>query len=509
VTEGRNSGRRRRRSAGSEVAAAPAPAYLKRAAPPYEFLSEDSLQRIEDQADRLLAQVGIDFRDDPASLEYVKNAGADVRGERVRFPPGMCREIIQASAPRQFEQLARNPARNVMIGGDNQVFSPLYGAPFVRGLDVERRYATLEDFNTFVKLCQIAPSLHHSGGTICEPTDVPVSKRHLDMTYGHIRYSDKGYMGAVTSGWQAEDSIRMTEMVFGGDVVDANCCVLAMINPTSPLVYDGVTLETLRIYAAHNQGNVVTPFIIAGASGPVTPASMVAQLFAEAMAGMALAQLVRPGSPVIFGINSMGLNMRTGSPMRFDESWKCLLAAGQLSRRLGVPFRGGGSSSTSKIPDVHAGMESALYLNYSVLSGVNFLIHATGALELGLCVSFEKFVLDCEMLGVVSRVMGGMDVSDGALAVDAYGEATPGTTFLDHPHTLARYRNAFFESAMFDSRSFEQWRDDGSLDAASRANTALNSMLADYQAPPIDEAIDEALLDFMARRKDELPDSYA
>ncbi len=503
------SSRRRRRGATHETPAPPAPAYLRRAAPPYEYLPEDGLQRLEDQADRLLAETGIEFRDDPVSLDYVKKAGADVRGERVRFEPGMCRGIIQRSAPRQFEQLARNPERNVIIGGDNQVFSPLYGAPFVRGLDVERRYATLEDFNNFVKLSQAAPSLHHSGGTICEPTDVPVSKRHLDMTYGHIRYSDKGYMGAVTSGWQAEDSLRMTETVFGPDVVDNNCCVLAMINPTSPLVYDGVTLETLRIYAAHNHGNVVTPFIIAGASGPVTPASMVAQLFAEAMAGMALAQLVRPGSPVIFGINSMGLNMRTGSPMHFDESWKCLLTAGQLSRRLDVPFRGGGSSSTFKIPDVHVDMGSALYLNYSVLSGVNFLIHATGALELGLCVSYEKFVLDCEMLWVVSRVMAGMDVSDGALAVDAYGESAPGSTFLDHPHTLARYRNAFFESDMFDSRSFEQWQDDGSLDAESRANTALNSILATYQAPPIDEAIDEALLDFMARRKDELPDSYA
>ncbi|MFP6741719.1 MAG: trimethylamine methyltransferase family protein [Alphaproteobacteria bacterium] len=507
MTRQRKETRRRRRDAVSEIP--PPPAYLTRAVPPYEFLSEDGLQRIEDQADRLLAEIGIEFRDDPASLDYVRDAGADVQGERVRFPPGMCRELIQRSAPRQFAQLARNPERSVMIGGDAQVFSPVYGAPFIRGLDIERRYATLEDFNTLVKLCQITPNLHHSGGTICEPTDVPVSKRHLDMTYGHIRYSDKAYMGAATSSWQAEDSIRMTEMVFGADVVDGNCCVLAMINPTSPLVYDGVTLETLRLYAAHNQGNVVTPFIIAGASGPVTPASMVAQLFAEAMAGMALAQLVRPGSPVIFGINSMGLNMRTGSPMRFDESWKCLLAAGQLSRRLGVPYRCGGASSTAKIPDAHAGMESALYLNYSILSGVNFLIHATGALELGLCVSYEKFVLDCEMLGVVSRVMAGMDVSDAALAVDAYTETGPGGNFLANAHTLERYRDAFFESDIFDSRSFEQWRDDGEHDAASRANKTLNSMLTFYEAPPLDAAIDDALLDFMARRKAELPDSYA
>ena len=498
-----------RRAGAAPEAPPPPPPYLKRAVPTYELLGEDGLARIEDQADRLLAEIGVEFRGDPPSLAYFKEAGAEVRGERVRFEPGMCREIIRRSAPESFVQRARNPERDVEIGGDSLVFAPLYGAPFVRGLDIERRYATLEDFDNFVKLSQAAPSLHHSGGTICEPTDVPVSKRHLDMTYGHIRYSDKAFMGGATSGWQAEDSIRMTEIAFGQDVVERDCCVLGLINPTSPLVYDADALATLRAYAGHGQGSVVTPFVIAGASGPVTPASMVAQLFAEALAGMALAQLVRPGAPVIFGINSMGLNMRTGAPVRFDESWKCLLAAGQLARRLGVPYRCGGASSTAKIPDAHAGMEAALYLNYSILSGVNFLIHATGALELGLCISYEKYVLDCEMLGAVSRMLGGIDVSDQALAVDAYAETGPGGNFLANPHTLARYRDAFFESELFDSRSFEQWRDDGSQDAAARANAVVKSMLADYEAPPIDPALDEALLDFMARRKSELPDSYA
>ena len=438
-----------------------------------------------------IEHIGIRIREKPRSLAFYEDLGfavvADTGFEKghpviMRHPSGVVLNLLGPSTEEKNE--------NVLM-------------------DIERRYSTLEDFNNFVKLSQMAPSLHHSGGTICEPTDIPVSKRHLDMVYGHIRYSDKAFMGGVISGSQSEDSVRMTELAFGRDVVDESCCVLAMINPTSPLVYDGTTLEALRVYAGHGQGTVVTPFIIAGASGPVTPASMVAQLFAEAMAGMALAQLVRPGAPVIFGINSMGLNMRSGAPIRFDESWKCLLVAGQLSRRLGVPYRCGGASSTAKIPDAHAGMEAALYLNYSVLSGVNFLIHATGALELGLCISYEKYVLDCEMLGAVSRMLEGIDVSDEALAVDAYGETGPGGNFLANAHTLARYRNAFFESDIFDSRSFEQWRDDGSLDAATRANAVVKSMLAEYEAPPIDPAVDEALVDFMARRKSELPDSYA
>ncbi len=477
--------------------------------PPYELLGEEGLRRIEDQADWLLTEIGVEFRDDPPSLATWKDAGADVRGERVRFEPGMCREIIQRSAPKSFTQIARNPERSVAIGGDSLVFTPPYGAPFVRGLDFERRYSTLQDFNNLVKLSQATPSLHHSGGTICEPTDIPVSKRHLDMTYGHIRYSDKAFMGGVISGSQAEDCIRMTELVFGREALDESCCILGMINPTSPLVYDGAALEALRVYAARGQGTIIAPFIIAGASGPVTPAGMVAQLFAEAMAGMALAQLVRPGAPMIFGINSMGLNMRSGAPIRFDESWKCLLAAGQLARRLGVPYRGGGASTTAKLPDAHAGMEAALYLNYSVLSGVNFLIHATGALELGLCISYEKYVLDCEMLGALGRMIEGIDVSEEALASEAFEEVGPGGNFLATPHTMARYRDAFFDSDLFDSRSFEQWRDDGGLDAARRANAALEAMLGDYEAPPIDPAIDEALLDFTARRKSELPDSFA
>ncbi|WP_247079585.1 trimethylamine methyltransferase family protein [Pseudohalocynthiibacter sp. F2068] len=500
----RNGPSRRRQNGGMESLTKPEAAFVSRSCPTYEILSEEGLHRIEMEADRILCEIGIDFKDHPATLEYFRKAGAKINGERVTFEMGMCREIIQASAPRKFVQYARNPERNVQIGGKSMVFSPLYGAPFVRSLDGERRYSTIEDFNNFVRLSHASPYLHHTGGTICEPTDIAVNKRHLDMIYGHLRYSDKPFMGAVTSREQARDSILLAQIAFGEDIVAQHCCLSAMINPTSPLFYDADALDSLEIYAENGQACVVTPFVIAGASGPITPAAILAQLLAEAMAGMALAQIIRPGSPVIFGINTMGLNMRSGAPIRFDESWKCVVAAGQLARRLGVPYRGGGSSTSSKIPDAQSGIESALYLNYTLLSGVNFLIHAAGSLEMGLCIDYRKFALDCDMLGSVTRMMKTVDVSDSAFALKDYIDmGGPGGNFLTASQTLSGYKDAFFDSQLFDSSSFEQWRENGSHDAAHRAELEIRRVLNEFEAPKLDASIDEALLDFIARRKSE------
>ena len=502
-------GRSRRRAQRSEAAASPPVPFLVRRVPPYEILSEEGLALIEANADRLLQEVGVDVRGDPVSLELFRAAGAEVQGERVRFPAGLCRSIVTASAPARFRQHARNPKRSVEIGGDGVVFAPAYGAPFVRGLDFDRRYSTLEDFNRFVMLSQALPQLHHSGGTLCEPTDIPVPKRHLDMVYGHIRYSDKPYMGAVTSGERAEDCIRMSEILFGREFVASNCCMLSLININSPLVLDATMLDALRVYAANGQATLITPFVIGGASGPVSPAAMLAQTLAEALAGMALAQLVRPGTPVVFGLLVAGMNMRSGAPARFDETWKCLLAGGQLARRLGVPYRCGGMTTTSKIPDAQAGMEAAVYINHALLAGVNFLLHATGTCEGGLCLSYEKFVLDCHLLGALGRMLTGIDLGADEFGLDAMAEAGPGGNFLNTRHTLARYRDVYYESPLFDCTSFEQWRDQGSLDAAARASAEVKSLLARYEPPPLDASVDEELRAFMAERKAHLPDSFA
>lgn len=502
--------RQTRRNVGAAThTPAPAKPYVTRGIRPYDLLTDEALDAIEATADRVLSEIGVDVRDDPVSLELFRNAGADVQGERVRFPPGMCRSIIQATAPKSFMQHARNSARSVEIGGNATVFVPQYGPPFVRAADIERRYARLEDFEMLVKLAYLSPHLHHSGGTVCEPTDIPVTKRHLDMVYAHLKYSDKAFMGGVTSGERATDSIRMAEIVFGNDFVAENCVILGLININSPLVLDATMLEALRVYAAAGQGTVVTPFIIGGAAGAVTPAAMLAQALAETLVGLALTQLVRPGAPVIFGFLSTGLDMKSGAPVRYDETWSCFFGASQLARRLGVPFRTGSTTTTSKVPDFQAGMEAALSFNAAALSGANFMIHATGNIEGGLGVDLEKFMLECEMLGAFARFLEGVDMSEGALGFQAIADAGPGGNFLATRHTLERYRDAFFASDLLDTNSFEQWRDDGEHDAVARAHKKRLDLLAAYEPPPMDPAIDEALLEFMAKRKAELPDSFA
>ncbi len=512
-TEARRSNSSRRRcsngNGGRTLSAAPAAPYIVRGIPPYNILSDDALTLIEENADIILSDVGLDFRGNETALRLWREAGANVRGERVRFDRGICQEIIRRSAPREFTQHARNSARTVKIGGANTVFAPVYGPPFVRSLDFERRYARLEDFNDLVKLTYLSPNLHHSGGTIVEPTDVPANKRHLDMLYGHIRFSDKPFMSAVTAGERALDSIAMAKIVFGSDFVDQNCCLLGLINVNSPLVADDTMLAAMIELARHNQATLITPFIIAGASGLTSPAGMAAQAHAEIIAVMALTQLVRPGSPVICGYMVMGLNMRTGGPIRFDETWKSILIAGQLARRLGVPFRAGGQSTGSKIPDIQAGMEGTTYLDYSLLSGVNFLLNATGTCEAGLCVSMEKFMLDCDLLGAMSRMLSPIETGPEGFSLDDIASVGPGGNFLSSRHTMDRYRTVFFESELFDGNSFEQWESEGGQDAAVRANALLRRRLAECQPPPIDPAVDEALQEYIDKRKAQLPDSFA
>ena len=270
--------------------------YISRNLPVYDILSDEGAELIEANADRLLAEIGLEFRDDPETIAIWKAAGADVSGERVRFPKGMLRELVK-TAPAQFVQHARNPERNVVIGGNNTVFAPVYGPPFVTDLDAGRRYGTIEDFRNFVKLSYASPWLHHSGGTVCEPVDLPVNKRHFDMVYAHLKYSDKPFMGSVTAPERASDSVRMAQLVFGEEFVDNNCVMIQLINANSPLVFDATMLGALKVYAAANQACIVSPFILAGAMSPVTVAGTLSQVLAEALAGCALTQLVRPGAP--------------------------------------------------------------------------------------------------------------------------------------------------------------------------------------------------------------------
>jgi trimethylamine--corrinoid protein Co-methyltransferase len=476
-------------------------------------LNADGLALIERNADIILAEVGIEFRGDPEALDLWRKAGAQVQGELVRFPPGMCRALVQKTAPREFTQHARNPARNVRIGGLNTVFAPAYGSPFIYNLDEGRRYARIEDFRNFVKLAYMAHSLHHSGGTICEPVDLPVNKRHLDMVYSHLKYSDKALMGSVTAPERAVDSVAMAQLAFGSELQDPETgrpktLLTSLINVNSPMTYDETMLGALKVYARANQAVIVTPFILAGAMSPVTVAGTAAQTLAESLAGMAFTQLLNPGTPVVFGSFASSISMQSGAPtFGTPEPALVLYIMAALARRLGVPFRSGGSLCAAKTPDAQAAFESAQTLLPTCLAGVNFVLHTAGWLEGGLAMGYEKFVMDADQAGMMHTLLAGVDLSENGQAMDAIREVGPGKHFLGCSHTQANFENAFYRSPLADNNSYEQWLAEGSQDMAQRANTYWKKQLAEYEAPPLDVAIDEALLEYMERRKAAAPDS--
>ncbi|MEN9411555.1 MAG: hypothetical protein RL216_3529 [Pseudomonadota bacterium] len=495
------SGRAARAAARSRKGAGVGRPYIIRNVPTYDVLSEENLIRIEWAADRILAETGIEFRDDLVALEHWKRAGAEVDGVLVRFPPGMLREVL-ATAPAEFTQHARNPAKSVLIGGKSVVFAPAYGSPFVMDLDRGRRFGTLEDFRNFIKLAQASPNFHHSGGTICEPTDIAVNKRHLDMVMAHLTLSDRPFMGSVTAEERAEDSIDMARIVFGRDFVDGHCVILGNVNVNSPLVWDGTMTRSLRAYARANQAAVIVPFILGGAMGPVTNAGAIAQSLAETMAGCALTQLERKGAPVIFGNFLSSMSLRSGSPtFGTPEPAIGSMVIGQLCRRLNLPLRCSGNFTTSKLPDGQAMMEGTMSMLAAVQCGANFILHAAGFLDGLLSMSYEKFMLDADLCGALHAYLDGVKVDDDQLAVDAFAEVGPGNHFFGCSHTMAHYETAFWDSELSDNEPFEKWEAAGSEDAATRANRAWKQRLAEYEAPPMEPGMREALEAFVAQKK--------
>jgi trimethylamine--corrinoid protein Co-methyltransferase len=506
------SGRRRRGSPGRERAARDTPtqvAVLTRHLRPYEMLDEETLARLEATAETLLSEIGIEFRNDPPTLELWREAGADVDGERVRFPRGLVRSILDQNAPGQFTQHARNPERSVIWGGAHTIFAPAYGSPFVTDADNGRRYASIDDFRDLVKLAYMAPWLHHSGGTICEPVDVPVNKRHLDMVYSHLRDSDKPFLGSITAPERARDSIDMARLVFGHDFVDDHCVTLGNVNANSPLTFDWMATATLRTYAAANQGMVVMPFILGGAMGPVTGAGTVAQALAETMVGCALTQLVRPGAPCVLGAFLSSMSLQTGAPtFGTPEPAMAYLAMGQLARRLGLPLRMGGSLTASKVADAQAAQESADSLMPTLLGGAHFVLHAAGWLESGLTMGFEKLMMDIDHLGAMHTLAQGFATDDNALALEAYREMGPGQHYLGCAHTMRNYQSAYYKSHLADNRPYEQWSEEGSEDMLARAHRQWRQWLAAYEAPPIDPGVDEALRAFVRQRRESMADAW-
>ena len=503
----RRRGGRRARIAAREVAREMSKSpFLTSKLAPYEVLSAEGAEIIEENADTILERVGMDITDEHA-VEAFREAGADVDGQRVRFPRGMCRQLVTDTAPSVFTQVARNPDRSVTIGGNHTVLVPAYGSPFVQDLDGGRRYATLEDFHNFVKLAYMTPYLHHSGGTLCEPVEVPIPKRHLDMVYAHLKWSDKPMLGSVTAPHRAADSVEMAAVVFGEEFLEENTVIMGLVNANSPLMWDAAMLGSAREYARRNQGVLITPFILAGAMAPVTVAGAATQTLAEALVGMAYTQLVRPGAPVIFGSFASTMSMQSGAPtFGTPEPALTLLALAQISRRLGVPFRSGGNLTASKVPDAQAAYESAATFQPTLMAGVNFVMHSAGWLEGGLAMGYEKFILDSDQCGMAEAFLSGVDLTQNGQALESMIESGPGRHHLGTAHTLANFESAFYRSFTADNNSFEQWSEEGSLRAVQRANSLWKQALAEYQPPPLDDTIDQALLDYITKKKEQYPD---
>ena len=504
----KRSGRQARQSQRANKGQSVGRPYIMRNIPTYDVLSEENLLWIEAAADRILAETGIEFRDDPVALDHWRRAGAQVDGLLVKFEPGLLREVLK-TAPAAFTQHARTPEKSVQIGGRSVVFSPAYGSPFVMDLDRGRRFGTLADFHNFIKLAQSSPNFHHSGGTICEPTDIPVNKRHLDMVMAHMTLSDRPFMGSVTAEERSEDSIEMCRILFGADFVDQHCVILGNVNVNSPLVWDGTMTRSLRAYARANQAAVVVPFILGGAMGPVTSAGAIAQSLAETMAGCALTQLERPGAPVVFGNFLSSMSLRSGSPtFGTPEPAIGSMVIGQLCRRLNLPLRCSGNFTTSKRPDAQAMTEGTMSMLAAIHCGANFILHSAGFLDGLLSMSYEKFMLDADLCGALHSYLDGIKIDDDQLAVDAFAEVGPGNHFFGCSHTMQHYETAFWDSELADNEPFEKWEAAGSIDAATRANALWKKRLAEFEAPPLDEGIRDGLTDFITARKDSMADAW-
>ncbi len=482
--------------------------YIERNIPDFEILTEEALEIIETNAETVLAEIGVNFINNAGALERWRAAGAEVEGERVRIPRGLARRLC-ATAPASFTQHARNPERNVVIGGRTLVTAPVYGPPFVRDAAGGRRYATMADFRNFVKLGYMSKWLHHSGGTVCEPTDVPVNKRHLDMLLAHMTLSDKPFMGSVTDPVRARDSVEMCEILFGRDFVAQNAVMTSLINVNSPMTFDDVMMGAMEVYAAAGQACIVSPFIVGGAMAPVSVAGTLTQVLAEVMAGIAYNQLIRPGAPVIFGAFVTSIDMNSGAPtFGTPEASQILYGAGQLARRLGLPFRSGGALCASKLPDAQAAYESAHTLNAALLGGVNFMLHSCGWLEGGLVASYEKFVIDADQLGVLHKLAAGIGMSEDDQAMGAIAEVGPGGHYLGCAHTQANFKQAFWRSDVADYKPFETWEEEGARDTQELATARVAKLLNTYRQPPMDAAIAEALADYVARKKESMPDAF-
>jgi trimethylamine---corrinoid protein Co-methyltransferase len=473
--------------------------------PRYEVLSEDAMATLDQGWRRLMSEIGVEFMDDRA-LDLFRKAGQKVEDRTVFLDPDFVLEQV-AKAPHEFDLQARNPEHSVHIGGDAMAFGAVYGPPFVRQGDV-RRDGTMEDFRNFTRLAQSFAVLDSAGGVVNEPNDTPLDSRHLDMTYALQTLTDKIYMGNVVSGTNAADTIAMTEILFGSRrSIEETPATISLINCNSPLRWDDRMLEAQFEYSAANQPVVLTPFILMGAMSPVTiPAALVQQI-TEALSGIALSQLIRPGAPVVFGSFLSNIDMQSGSPtFGTPESGIGLLCTGQIARHFGLPFRTGGGLTSSQVPDAQAGYEALMTLLPTFLAGANWVMHSAGWLEGGLVAGFEKFIIDVELVQMLQHEFTPLEIDEASMAFDAHQEVGHGGHFLGAAHTMERFRTCFYRPFLSSSENYERWMRNGAKDTATRAGEIYRQKLEEYEAPPMDDAIREELEAYVTRRRAELGD---
>jgi trimethylamine--corrinoid protein Co-methyltransferase len=480
--------------------------------PRYEILSADAVSVLDNGWRRIVSEIGVQFAK-PEAVELFRRAGQKTDGEVVFLDPDFVLEQV-AKAPREFDVQARNPANTVHIGGDQMVFSGVYGAPFIREGDV-RRDATMDDFRRLSMLAQSYPQLDSAGGVICEPNDTPLDSRHLDLIYALQTLTDKIYLGNVVSGPNAADTIKMTEILFGAGEgaakgrasIEQTPATISLINCNSPLRWDDRMLDAQFEYCAANQAVVMTPFLLMGAMSPVSIPSALVQQLAEALSGIALAQLIRPGCPVIFGSFLSNIDMQSGSPsFGTPESAIGLLCTGQLARHFGLPFRTGGGLNASQTADAQAAYEALMTLLPTFLAGTNFVMHAAGWLEGGLVSCYEKFIIDIELLRMLRVEFTPLEIDEEALAFGAHEEVGHGGHFLGAAHTMERFRDCFYRPLLSSTANYERWVKLGAKDTTARASEIYAKQLAEYQQPPLDDAVRAELDEFVTRRRAELGD---
>ena len=468
---------------------------------PYTLLTNEQVEQVHETALQILTQIGVDFGYPPA-LAVLKKGGAKVDGERVFFPARFVEEQIK-KAPGVFRLYARNPAKDVIIGGDHITFTPGYGAPFVTDLDSGRRKGTLRDFVNFVKLTGASTHQDICSGTVIEPNDVPHEIRHAQMLYTAMKYSDKCFMGSARGEKRAGDSIRMASILFGSQAQLAEKPrLISIMGSLTPLKYDSRMLGAIMEYAKAGQPQLVASLAIAGATGPATLAGSLALQTAEILAGIVLTQLVREGAPVIFAGSSTNAEMRSGAlSIGSPEMAMNTAATAQMARYYNLPSRSGGAVCDAKIPDAQAAYESMMSLLMAQVSGINFVLHTAGILESYNSMSYEKFIIDDEMCGMVKRIKKGYEVNADTLGLDVIRESGPGGHFLDKDHTFEHFRSEFYQPALSNRDDFEGWYTKGSPQSMEAANKKYKEILESYEVPQLSADVDKDLLKFIENMK--------